>query len=121
MTDKKDGLCILLPEGFRALEPFVDRFAVSGTAQRARVRSESTPAERRTFYDAASALIGPALDLLDKAPLDQLDDKEKRLLDLALTFAHIALATEMQGPDELRHAVMRARMRITRSPGEAVT
>ena len=72
------------------------------------------------FYEAARELIGPALDLLDKKPVDALDEAETRLLNLCLSFAHIALAVEIQGPDEERHAQMRKYMRITRSPADAV-
>lgn len=109
----------LLPAGFETLEPFVERFAISGTASRAQRRSDSTQEERAAFHAAARDLVGPALDLLDGKPLSQLDDKERRLLDLALTFAHVALAVEVQGPDEERHADLRRHMRITRSPADA--
>ena len=108
----------ILPLGFEALEPFVARFALSGTAERAAKRGESTPEERQAFYDAAKDLVGPALDQLDKLPLDQLDEKQKRLLNMALAFAHIALAIEIQGPDETRHAGLRRYMKITRSPAD---
>lgn len=108
-----------LPPGFEALEPFVGRFAVAGTANRAQLRSDSESEERTAFYEAAKDLVAPALDLLDKKPLDELDEAEQRLLDLCLSFAHIALAVEIQGPDEERHARMRQYMRITRSPAGA--
>lgn len=108
-----------LPAGFETLEPFVERFAVSGTANRAARRSESSEEERKAFFEAAKDLVAPALDLLDTKPLDQLDDAEQRLMDLALTFAHVALAVEVQGPDEARHAELRQHMRITRSPADA--
>jgi hypothetical protein len=108
-----------LPAGFEALEPFAARFAVAGTANRAQLRGEATREEREAFYAAAKDLIAPALDLLDRKPLDQLDPSERRLLDLALSFSHIALAVEIQGPDEERHAELRSYMRITRSPAGA--
>ena len=109
-----------LPAGFEALEPFVERFAVSGTANRAACRSGTSEEERKAFFEAARDLVAPALDLLDRKPLDQFDEREQRLMDLALTFAHIALAVEVQGPDEARHAQFRQHMRITRSPADAV-
>jgi hypothetical protein len=109
-----------LPQGFEDLEPFVARFAVSGTAERARLRSESSAEEREAFHAAAKDRIGPALDRLDGKPLGELDASERRLLDLALSFAHIALAVEVQGPDEVRHAAMREHMRITRSPADVI-
>ncbi|MCB2072854.1 MAG: hypothetical protein H6917_07015 [Novosphingobium sp.] len=109
-----------LPAGFETLEPFVERFSISGTANRAELRSDITGEERSAFYEAAKDLVAPALDLLDKKPLDALDASEKRLLDLCLSFAHVALAVEIQGPDEERHSRMRQYMRITRSPADAV-
>jgi hypothetical protein len=113
-------MATMLPQGFEQLEPFVDRFAVAGTANRARLRSESGEAERAAFVEAARDLVAPALDLLDQKPLADLDEAERRLLDLALTFAHMALAVEVQGADEARHAQMRDHMRITRSPADAL-
>lgn len=109
----------LLPAGFETLEPFVDRFALEGTAARAARRGESTPEERQAFHAAARELVGPALDALDAKGLDHLDAREQRLLNLVLSFAHVALAVEVQGPDEQRHAELRQSMRITRSPAGA--
>jgi hypothetical protein len=109
----------MLPAGFETLEPFIARFAIAGTAERAQLRGEATREERAAFHAAAKDLVAPALDLLDKKPLDGLDEPEQRLLRLALSFAHIALAEEIQGPDEERHAGLRAYMRITRSPAGA--
>lgn len=108
-----------LPTGFEALEPFVERFAVSGTANRAASRSESTAEERQAFFDAAKGLVPAALDYLDTKPLDGFDESEQRLMNLALAFAHVALAVEVQGPDEAGHAQLRQHMRITRSPADA--
>jgi hypothetical protein len=112
-------MATLLPAGFESLEPFVARFAVAGTAQRAQLRSDASSGERAAFHAAARDLVAPALDLLDKKPLDQLDEAEQRLLRLALSFSHIALAEEIQGADEERHARLRAYMRITRSTAGA--
>jgi hypothetical protein len=110
----------LLPSGFETLEPFVTRFAIPGTANRAWLRGDASPEEREAFYDAAKDLIAPALDLLDQKPLDQLDDSEQRLLNLTLSFGHVALSVEIQGPDEANHAELRQYMRITRSPADAL-
>jgi len=108
-----------LPTGFEALEPFIARFAVRGTAARAALRGELSEAERAAFHAAARDLVGPALDRLDARPLDTLDEGERTLLALCLTFAHVALAVEIQGPDEARHAELRQHMRVTRSPADA--
>lgn len=39
-----------LPAGFEVLEPFVEYWAVPGTAARDRKRGASTPAQRKAFY-----------------------------------------------------------------------
>lgn len=107
-----------LPAGFEDLEPFVARFAISGTANRAALRGDAPVAERDAFYAAIKDRIAPALDMLDAKPVDQLDAAEQRLLQLCLSFAHVALAIEVQGDDEPRHTAMRRHMRITRSPAD---
>jgi hypothetical protein len=110
-----------LPAGFEALEPFASRFAVAGTANRAALRSDSSPEERQAFYDAAKDLVGLALDMLDTRKLNALTEPEQRLMNLCLAFAHIALAIEVQGPDEAKHAKLRAHMKIVRSTADAVS
>lgn len=111
----------LLPAGFESLEAFAPRFAVAGTANRAQLRSDTAPDERQAFYDAAKDRIAPALDLLDTKALGSLTEQEQRLMDLTLAFAHIALAVEIQGPDEAKHAALRAHMKIVRSTADAVS
>jgi len=108
-----------LPEDFADLEPFVERFALATTAERAARRSESTPAERQAFYDAMNGRVAAALDYLDSRPLDALTAAEQNLMNLALGFAHVTISVEVQGPDEQRHAELRKTMRITHSPSDA--
>ena len=110
-----------LPPGFAPLEPFAARFAIAGTANRAQLRSDATPEERQAFYHAAKDLIAPALDMLDTRNLSEFTEQEQRLMNLTLSFAHIALAIEVQGPDEARHARLRAHMKIVRSTADAVS
>lgn len=110
-----------LPAGFESLEPFADRFAIAGTANRAQLRGDATREEREAFYNAAKDFIAPALDLLDQKQFADFDAKEQRLMNLTLSFAHIALAVEVQGPDEERHAKLRAHMKIVRSTADAVS
>jgi len=108
----------LLPEGYQALEPFAADWALPTAAERAAKRGDSTPAQRKAFYEAALPLAGPALSALDAKPLVSLDDKERRLLDLLLTFAHVSLAVEVQGEAEAQHTLWRNRMQITRAPAD---
>jgi hypothetical protein len=104
-----------LPEGFAELEPFVETWGIEGSANRAAKRSSSTPEEREAFFKAASPLMEKALDYLDERPVNALSPSEERLMNLMLSLAHIAPAVEIQGPDEIKSAPWRDRMRITRS------
>lgn len=105
-----------LPAGYEVLEPFVEYWAVPGTARRADCRDHSTPAQRKAFYETAKGLVPQALQQLDAKGMDGLDAKDERLLDLLCSFAHVTLAVEMLGDAEPRHAMFRKEMRITRSP-----
>jgi hypothetical protein len=107
-----------LPKGFETLEPFADQWALPGTANRAGARNDSTPAEREAFYDAASPLLAPALELLDSKPLDGLDNSERLLMDMILSLAHVALALETQREFETRHVESRRFMDITQSSAD---
>ncbi|MFK4872316.1 hypothetical protein [Novosphingobium sp. ZW T3_23] len=105
----------LLPEGFAALEPFVDTWALATTADRAAQRSASSAEARAAFFAAAAPLLDAALTALKGQPLAELAPQERRLMDLMFALAHVALAVEIQGPDEIVSAPWRDRLRITRS------
>jgi hypothetical protein len=108
-----------LPAGFEALEPFVESWALTTTAERAQLRSDSTEADRLAFYEAAKELAPAALELLDRKALNAFDEREERLMNLVLSLAHVSLAVEAQGSDEPRHAAFRQYMRIIRSSADA--
>lgn len=108
----------LLPEGYEALEPFAADWSLPTAAERAAKRGDATPEQRKAFYDAALPLAGAALAALDAKPLEALSEKEQRLLNLLLTFAHVSLAVEIQGEAEALHAFWRSRMQITRAPAD---
>lgn len=109
----------LLPPGYEILEPFVAQWAHTDMATRDRARSESTPAEREAFFAAASGLVPQALAELDRKPISELDERERRLLHLMLSLTHVTLAVEMMTDGEARHAGFRQVMRITRTPEDA--
>jgi len=109
---------LLLPAGFEALAPFLEFWAVDTAAGRARCRDVSDEPARVAFYNAARELVPAALTLLDAKPLSQLDEGEQRLMKLILSFAHVALAVELQREEEPKHARMRPYMRITRAPAD---
>lgn len=108
----------LLPPAFAGLEPFVERWALPRTADRAARRSASTPEEREAFFHAAGPRLDEALDYLDARALRDLEGPDRRLMDLMLGLAHVALAVEIQGPDEVKSASWRDRMRIVRSSAD---
>ncbi len=105
-----------LPAGFEPLEPFATRFAVAGTAHRAALRSQTSREECEAFYAAAKDLVAPVLDHFDRKPLAELDAAEQRLMNLTLSFAHIAV--EVQGPDVEKQAKLRKHMQIVRSSAD---
>jgi hypothetical protein len=107
-----------LPSAFAGLEPFVERWALGTTAERAARRSASTYAEREAFFTAASPALDAALAHLDVLPLNEFPPAEQRLMNLMLALAHAALAVEIQGPDEEKSAPWRDKMRIDRSTAD---
>ena len=115
------GNTTTLPEGFEALVPFVDAWSIEGAANRAQRRLDSTAAEREAFFEAASGLAAPALERLDRKPLGELDDSERRLLNLMLSLTHVSLAVEVQRDHEEAHARGARQVRITRAPSDGST
>ena len=107
-----------LPSGFEALEPFVATWAVNSAAGRDALRTHQSADARQAFYEAMNPLLAAALDRLDSVPLKDHDAGENLLMLLTLSYAHIALAIEVQGPDEARHAINRSRLPITRAPAD---
>ncbi|CAN7489580.1 hypothetical protein LJR219_003360 [Phenylobacterium sp. LjRoot219] len=107
-----------LPSGFETLEPFVVSWAFDRAEARAGARRSSSAADRVAFFEAAKPLLAPALAYLDQKPLDQFDAKETRLMQLCLSFAHIAMAVEVLGDDEAKHAEDARHLTITRAPSE---
>ena len=108
-----------LPAEFAALEPFEAEWALNGSAARAAQRGASSPESRQAFYDAGAPLVAAALEHLDKVPLAEHSAQDRRLMDLCLSLAHVALAIEALGSDEAAHAHSRAAMVITRTPAGA--
>ncbi len=105
----------VLPAQFETLKAYAAKWAVEGTANRAALRGDSTAEERQSFYDAAAPMLSAALDHLDATPLADHTPPEKLLMNLMLSLAHVALAVEVQGPDEAKHTLCRNAMIMTRS------
>ena len=104
-----------LPAGFEALEPFAPYWAVAGAANRDRLRGASTEAQRLAFYHACKDLLAPGLASLDRTPLAEFNEQQQRLMNLLLSFAHVAIAVEIQRDAEAAHAQNRQHLHITRA------
>jgi len=110
----------LLPAGFEALTPFVQFWAADTAAERAHCRDISDGASRADFYNAISELAPKALAHLDTKALHQLNESERRLMKLLLSFAHVSMAVELQRDAEPLHARNRPYMRITKATADNV-
>ena len=106
-----------LPLAFAALEPMTYWAGDNATA-RDLLRSDTTPDDRQVFYDAMTPHIDAALAHLDATPLAEHDIADTNLMRLCLTYAHIAQAIEVQGPDEVKHAINRRRLPISVAPAD---
>jgi hypothetical protein len=107
-----------LPAGFDTLEPYVADWARPTTADRDAARTELGTEARQAFYEAAKDLLEPALSYLDATPLVDHSPAQTNLMNLMLSFAHVSLAIEVQGPDEAKHTVNRQQLIITKSPAD---
>ncbi len=107
-----------LPEGFEALEPFVDAWAIAGAGNRMQRRLDSEASEREAFFAAGKDLVPAALERLDQKPVGEFDEREDRLMKLVLSLAHVAQAVEIQGDDEPGHARYARHITITRASAD---
>jgi hypothetical protein len=108
----------LLPEGFAALDPFVEAWAIKGANARALARGQAGACEREAFYAAAAPTLPQALADLDAKPFAAWGPRERRLMALMLSLAHVALAVEHQGDAEPGHALLRAHLPVTQAPAD---
>ena len=56
----------LLPEGFEALEYFIESWAIDGANNRLNARLDSEESDRVAFFNTAKGLVPAALELLDR-------------------------------------------------------
>jgi hypothetical protein len=88
---------VLLPPGFEALAPFIDRWAVDTTAARLHARSTASMAEIRAFYDAMLPQAEAAIICIDQHDIRDLPAGHATLAKLVLSLAQAAVAVEMHG------------------------
>lgn len=107
-----------LPDGFTDLSVFAETWAAPDAPARDALRADGNTAERQAFYDAFTPRLEEALDRLNQTPLLHHTEQENTLMLMALTYAHVAQAIEVQGPDEARHALSRKHLPITRATAD---
>lgn len=108
-----------LPDDFACLEDFAPHWTGETAAARAHLRDSATEGAALAFYNALQPLVEPALAFLDRKPLSDHNEKERLLMRLLLSFAHVAMAIEVQRDDEPEHAKLRKYMRLTHAPADA--
>jgi hypothetical protein len=83
-----------LPERYADLERFCATWAMPTFGERRARRDASTLEELREFYDALQPRLEEVLSYLDRLPLASLPPGERRLLNLCLALADVALSIE---------------------------
>lgn len=91
----------LLPDDFSELEPFLD-WALPTIGRRRAKRLASTMEEIDAFYQAILPRMSDIAAYLNGFDLARLDDRQKRLLDLAFSFMAVAPAVEIFGQPEVK-------------------
>lgn len=86
-----------LPEQFKDLEGYVDKWCFATQMKRTNERQESNMDEIKEFYNALEPRMQEILDYLDTFSLENLKGNEKTLLELTYAIAEIAPAVEMFG------------------------
>lgn len=83
-----------LPEQFNDLESLLEWSLPTELARNAKRRSSSME-QLRHFYETMLPRTEAVLEYLDKFPLEQMPQRERRLLYLALSLAEVANAIEL--------------------------
>jgi hypothetical protein len=86
-------------------------------------RSLTAPSARSRWLSVracvAKELLSSGLAYLDQKPLAELDARDKRLMSLLLSLAHVSLAVEVQADQEPNHAEFARHMKITRAAADS--
>lgn len=108
------GNAYRLPDGFSALEPFVDRWAGETTMARVAAREGSSMEDIRAFYDTMLAHADAAVALIDRYPVQDLPPDVGTLCRLMLGLAHAAAAIEILGTPRVPTAPFPTGVAVTR-------
>ncbi len=91
----------LLPGEFAGLEPYLD-WALPTIGQRRAKRLGSSMEAIDEFYQAILPQMEDIPAYLNRFELSKLDERQKRLLDLAFSFMAVAPAVEIFGQPEVK-------------------
>lgn len=92
-----------LPNGFEALEPYLEAWVLPNSQARAEKRMTSAYADIKVFYDVMLAHAESALTVLQQCELGALDSAHENLLKLMLALAEIGPAVEWYGESGASH------------------
>jgi len=98
----ESGVQSSLPDGFADLERWID-WALPTEHARNRKRWSASMAESQAFYDVMQIRCGDALTYLDRTPLTDLDDRQRRLLDMCLALTEVSVTVEMYGEPQPKY------------------
>ncbi|KWF36128.1 hypothetical protein [Burkholderia pseudomultivorans] len=104
MTDDVSRDSRRLPEGFEALEPFLDHWNAETSHARWINRAATPYPEIVRFYEAMSGYAEQATVYLEQFPLDDMPPPAQNLFRLLLAMCHAAIAVEMHEAPGIRHA-----------------
>ncbi|MBF6567773.1 MAG: hypothetical protein IVW54_02725 [Candidatus Binataceae bacterium] len=101
-----------LPENFKELERFVSAWSLASEQERNRKRRSSSMHEIRRFYDAMLQRMPEVSKHLNGFNLQELPQRECRLLNLAFSFMEIASAVEVYSSPDVPDAIEAERLTI---------
>lgn len=105
-----------LPEGFEALEPYVDYWDVPTFQDRWHRRSNATMADIKGFYEVAQPLAEKALALAGEYPIDAMPEPVSRLFRMCLGMVSASISVEIQKSVLVPYSTYPHRARCVRGP-----
>ncbi|WP_028206032.1 hypothetical protein [Paraburkholderia nodosa] len=93
-----------LPDEFKDIESFFDRWGAPTSHERWINRAAAPYPEIVKFYEAMLARAEEATIYLEQFPADDMPEPAQNLFRLLLSMCHAAIAVEVHGAQGIRHA-----------------
>lgn len=106
----------MLPEGFEALTPYLDRWDVPTLSERWERRATASMSDIRAFYEDVRGVADEAMVAISAHPIDDMPEDVARLARLMLAFMSAAVAVEVIGAPRDPHSPYPHNIRILRGP-----